>query len=79
MQNADFGFPQSIYDGVGLDLDPAVAERPFMAFEPGYVLRSLDSLPKQGERAPWRLSMSYIIDVFRIRRERVDDGVLQFS
>jgi monooxygenase len=43
------------------------------------VLRSLDSLPKQGERAPWRLSMSYIIDVFKIRRERVDDGVLQFS
>jgi cation diffusion facilitator CzcD-associated flavoprotein CzcO len=59
--------------------DPSVAERPFMDFEPGYVLRSLDSLPKQGERAPWRLSMSYIIDVFKIRRERVDDGVLQFS
>ena len=59
--------------------DPAIAERPFMDFEPGYVLRSLDSLPKQGEKAPWRLSMSYIIDVFRIRRERVDDGVLQFS
>ncbi|HEX2551601.1 MAG TPA: NAD(P)/FAD-dependent oxidoreductase, partial [Nocardioidaceae bacterium] len=32
--------------------DPAIAERPFMDFEPGYVLRSLDSLPKQGEKAP---------------------------
>ena len=59
--------------------DPAIAERPFMDFEPGYVLRSLDSLPKQGEKAPWRLSMSYIIDVLKIRRDRVDDGVLQFT
>jgi monooxygenase len=59
--------------------DPTVAERPFMDFEPGYVLRSLDALPKQGARSPWRLSMSYILDVFKIRRERVDDGVLQFT
>jgi monooxygenase len=59
--------------------DPAIAERPFLDFEPGYVLRSLDSLPKQGETPPWRLSMSYVIDVIKVRREPVDDGVLQFS
>jgi cation diffusion facilitator CzcD-associated flavoprotein CzcO len=59
--------------------DPTVAERPFLDFTPGYVLRSLDQLPKQGEKAPWRLSMSYIIDVMKIRRGRVDDGVLQFT
>jgi monooxygenase len=59
--------------------DPEIAERPFLDFEPGYVLRSIDELPKQGERAPWRLSMSYIIDVLKIRRGRVDDGVLKFA
>jgi hypothetical protein len=59
--------------------DPAVAERPFLDFTPGYVLRSLDQLPKQGEKAPWRLSMSYIIDVMKIRRGRVADGVLEFT
>jgi cation diffusion facilitator CzcD-associated flavoprotein CzcO len=59
--------------------DPSVEERPFMDFEPGYVLRSIDSLPKQGAEQPWRLSMSYVIDVAKVRRERVDDGVLQFS
>jgi monooxygenase len=59
--------------------DPAIAERPFLDFEPGYVLRSIDQLPKQGEKAPWRLSMSYIIDVLKVRRGRVDDGVLQFT
>ena len=50
-----------------------------MDFEPGYVLRVLDELPRQGAKAPWRLSMSYIIDVAKIRHGRVDDGVLQFS
>ncbi len=59
--------------------DPAVEERPFLEFEPGYVLRSIESLPKQGAEPPWRLSMSYIIDVAKIRRARVDDGVLQFT
>ena len=59
--------------------DPSIGERPFLDFEPGYVLRSLDQLPKQGSEAPWRLSMSYIIDVLKIRRGRVDDGVLQFA
>ena len=59
--------------------DPSVDERPFLDFNPGYVLRSLDELPKQGSEPPWRLSMSYIIDVAKIRHGRVDDGVLQFT
>jgi monooxygenase len=59
--------------------DDSVDERPFLEFEPGYVLRSIDQLPRQGSRAPWRLSMSYIIDVAKIRHGRVDDGVLKFA
>jgi cation diffusion facilitator CzcD-associated flavoprotein CzcO len=59
--------------------DPSVAARPFLDFEPGYVMRSIDRLPKQGSQEPWRLSMSYIIDVLKIRRGRVDDGVLEFA
>ena len=59
--------------------DPSVAERPFLDFEPGYVLRSLDELPKQGSKAPWRLSMTYALDVVSVRLGRVDDGVLQFA
>ena len=34
----------------------SVDERPFMDFTPGYILRVLHVLPKQGSRAPWRLS-----------------------
>ena len=59
--------------------DPSVAELPFLEFSPGYVMRSIDQLPSQGSEAPWRLSMSYIIDIAKIRHGRVDDGVLQFT
>jgi cation diffusion facilitator CzcD-associated flavoprotein CzcO len=59
--------------------DPSIEERPFMDFSPGYVLRSIGELPRQGSEAPWRLSMSYIIDIAKIRHGRVDDGVLQFT
>jgi monooxygenase len=59
--------------------DPEVGEAPFMDFTPGYVLRSLDSLPKQGDREPWRLRQNYFHDVRTIRRGELDDGVLRFS
>jgi cation diffusion facilitator CzcD-associated flavoprotein CzcO len=59
--------------------DPSVAERPFMDFQSGYVLRALDGLPKQGDRAPWLLKQNYLTDVRNIRNDRIDDGVLNFS
>lgn len=58
--------------------DPAVAERPFMDFQSGYVLRALDGLPKQGDRAPWMLKQNYLTDLRTIRKDRIDDGVLEF-
>jgi monooxygenase len=43
------------------------------------VLRALDRLPKQGERAPWRLKQNYLFDMRTIRRGKVADEGLQFS
>jgi monooxygenase len=57
----------------------AVEERPLMDFTPGYVLRALDSLPKQGSRAPWRLKQNYLFDLRMIRQGKVDDEALQFT
>jgi monooxygenase len=57
----------------------AVEERPLMDFTPGYVLRALDSLPKQGSRAPWRLKQNYLWDLRLIRRGKVDDDALRFT
>ncbi len=50
-----------------------------MEFTPGYVLRSLDELPKQGSRTPWRLNQNYVRDIRLIRRGKVADEGLRFS
>jgi cation diffusion facilitator CzcD-associated flavoprotein CzcO len=59
--------------------DPTVTERPLMDFQAGYVLRSIDSFPKAGSRAPWQLGMSYAHDVVSLRHRPVDDGAMRFS
>ena len=59
--------------------DPAVEREPFMDFRAGYVLRSIDQLPKQGAVEPWRLRQNYLHDVRTIRRGPIDDGTLAFS
>lgn len=58
---------------------PDVEDRPFMEFTPGYVLRSLDELPKQGSRTPWRLNQNYLRDIHLIRRGKIADEGLRFA
>jgi cation diffusion facilitator CzcD-associated flavoprotein CzcO len=58
--------------------DPGMQTRPLLDFQAGYVLRALDSFPRQGERAPWQLPMSYAKDVKYLRRGKIDDGELKF-
>ena len=59
--------------------DDTVGAKPFMDFQSGYVLRALDDLPVQGDRAPWLLKQNYLVDVRAIRRGKLEDGVLQVS
>ena len=54
------------------------AEEPLMNFSSGYIQRSLDQLPKQGSKAPWRLYQNYLLDLFGLRYGAVDDGVIEF-
>ena len=56
-----------------------VPNDPFIDLTSGYVLRSLDSFPRQGRRAPWRLHQNYIRDVALLRFGAVDDAALEFS
>ena len=67
------------YQQVLAERDPSVGERPFMDFSSGYVLRALDEVPVQGDRAPWLLKQNYLTDVRTIRRDAIDDGVLRFA
>jgi cation diffusion facilitator CzcD-associated flavoprotein CzcO len=59
--------------------DPSVAERPFIDFSSGYILRSLADFPKQGARAPWRLYQNYPMDILSLRFGALDDGAMEFA
>ena len=48
-------------------------------FPSGYVLRSIDQLPKSGSKEPWKLRQNYVFDLRTIRRAPIDDGTLRFS
>ena len=59
--------------------DPSIGEVPIIDFSSGYVQRSLDRLPKQGSREPWRLRQNYLLDSRSIRRGPIEDGALRFT
>ncbi|WP_026909815.1 flavin-containing monooxygenase [Patulibacter minatonensis] len=58
---------------------PGMATKPLLDFKAGYVMRSLDQMPKQGADAPWQLAMSYREDEKHLRKGAVSDGVLRFA
>jgi monooxygenase len=45
----------------------------------GYVKRSIDQSPRQGEHGPWRMSQDYPSDVTLLRQGPVADDNLRFS
>lgn len=55
-------------------------ERPWIDdFPAGYIKRSLDALPRQGDHEPWLNPQDYRKDVKMIRRGKLDDGVMRFD
>ena len=59
--------------------DSGMPSRPFTEFASGYIKRALNQLPRQGDRAPWRISPTYTADVKLLRKTRVDDPELRFA
>lgn len=59
--------------------DPDIEDEPVIDFSSGYVLRALDTLPRQGSKTPWRLHQNYVRDLSMMRYGRVDDGTMEFS
>jgi monooxygenase len=57
----------------------AVDEEPFMDFTPGYFRRAMDTLPKSGSEAPWKLKQNYFFDLRLIRHGKVDEESLHFT
>jgi monooxygenase len=59
--------------------EPSIAERPFVDFSSGYVMRSIDQFPRQGSEAPWRLYQNYVLDLLSLRFGTLEDGTMEFS
>jgi monooxygenase len=59
--------------------DPAITEEPLLDFSSGYVQRSLDQLPKQGSKEPWKLRQNYPVDLRMLRHGAIADGTMRFS
>jgi monooxygenase len=59
--------------------DPGVTAEPILDFNSGYVLRSIEDLPKQGSKEPWKLRQNYAVDLRALRYGSLDDGAMQFS
>ncbi len=59
--------------------DPTVIPEPFIDFNSGYVLRSIDTFPKQGSRPPWRLHQNYLRDLLALRHGSLTDEAMNFA
>ncbi|HQR06309.1 MAG TPA: NAD(P)/FAD-dependent oxidoreductase [Gemmatales bacterium] len=51
----------------------AIKDEPLMDFTSGYVQRDLANLPKQGNKAPWKLYQNYILDLITLGYRSVTD------
>ena len=56
----------------------AASDEPVINFTSGYVQRALDTLPRQGTAAPWRLKQNYLSDLIQLRFGPVEDGTMEF-
>jgi cation diffusion facilitator CzcD-associated flavoprotein CzcO len=59
--------------------DLSITEEPLLDFNSGYVLRSIDHLPKQGSKEPWKLRQNYPVDLRMLRHGSIADGTMRFS
>jgi monooxygenase len=58
---------------------PGEPREPIIDLQSGYVLRSIEMLPKQGSRTPWRLHQNYPLDIIMLRRGPIEDEGIAFS
>jgi cation diffusion facilitator CzcD-associated flavoprotein CzcO len=66
------------YTSVTPRLKGEVEEVPLLDFDAGYVLRSRECFPKQGNRLPWKNYQNYIRDFIGLRLGRQNDDELEF-
>ncbi|MFT6519144.1 MAG: cation diffusion facilitator CzcD-associated flavoprotein CzcO [Candidatus Azotimanducaceae bacterium] len=56
-----------------------LTEEPMMDFTSGYVLRSKDQMPRQGDARPWKLYQNYVLDKMTLGRGSLEDSSMTFA
>jgi cation diffusion facilitator CzcD-associated flavoprotein CzcO len=56
--------------------DTKMEEKPTFDLQAGYVLRSLDVLPKSGTHRPWNVRHNYLLDSLDHRFDRIDESMV---
>ena len=51
----------------------------FVDFNSSYILRYIQDYPKQGDKEPWKLKQDYFVDYRKLKKEKVNDGIMQFT
>jgi monooxygenase len=59
--------------------DASVKEKRWLNLSSGYIQRTLETLPKQGSKSPWKLHDNYVLDLISLRTASLEDGVIKFS
>jgi cation diffusion facilitator CzcD-associated flavoprotein CzcO len=58
--------------------EPSVNPEPLLDFSSGYVRRADGVLPRQGQKAPWRVPQNYVKDLAAFAFGSVSDGTMNF-
>lgn len=69
------GYRQCIPTLDGIEMAPT----PLMDISSGYAARAADRLPRQGDRAPWKLHQHYLRDRFKMFGGKLNDDAMSFS
>ena len=59
--------------------DAALAPAPLLSLTSGYVTRTADKFPKQGDKFPWQVHQSYLLDYRALKNSAVDRDTMVFS
>ena len=59
--------------------DGTINAIPIINFSSGYIQRSMDKLPKQGDKLPWKLNQNYFKDRKILKQQKIEDGILEFK
>ena len=58
--------------------DATIELEPIINFTSGYVQRSINKLPKQGSKRPWKLYQNYFIDLATLGYGSITDSAMEF-